>query len=626
VRRTFLESLAALVGAAVAIAVAVPKAEGQNRGAIIAVSEIKDGMRGYGLTVFKGTEPERFDVEVIGVLRNFRPGQELILIKTPHPRLDVTRTVRGMSGSPIYLGGRLAGAYAYSWSAFGIEPVAGVTPIAPMLTEMRRPIPSGFFAHGTGNWAKAVESGRASTAPDSGAFTRWEGAPGQYDLLAHAKQVAARYAEVDGADSGPRMLGTPLMVGGLSERSLGFARTLFAPAGLEPFAAGGGGQGVPDGDAPAHYTDGGAVGVQLVRGDISMMGLGTVTHVEGPKLCAFGHPMMTLGNAALPATIGRVHWIFASGQASSKIGEAARPLGAMVQDRPSAIVVDERAVAPTFPVSVDVIGATGAPKNQWKFEVAEERFLSGGLLASALGSTVEATVSERRDVTWRMESKVTLRGHGTVDLEDFGIAVGGTPDPDDWSRSRVVQLVGDALNNPWERAHVERISARLYVQYTRDSWRLRGAELLEREVEPGAMARVRLYLAPHEGALVVRTVEARVPRDFADREVDLEVAPGYDVTPEAASPERLADLISNSTRRTYPPRSLVLSFRLPSAGVAFRGHVANQLPPFALDALRPQSGDLAPEAIPSFDRTVAPMERYVEGRARLRLKVRSRIR
>src|SRR5579863_1987977 len=133
------------VGTLVAICSNVPLAHGDAKPATISVDEIKDGMKGYGLTVFKGTDPERFDVEVIGVLHHFRPGQELIVIRTPNPRLDVVKTVRGMSGSPIYLDGRLAGAYAYSLSQFEVEPVAGVTPIDLMLAEMRRPIPPGFW-------------------------------------------------------------------------------------------------------------------------------------------------------------------------------------------------------------------------------------------------------------------------------------------------------------------------------------------------------------------------------------------------------------------------------------------------------------------------------------------------
>ena len=105
----------------------------------IHVDEIKPGMKGYGLSVFRGTEPERFDVEVIDVLDNFRPDQDLILIRTPHPLLDRARGVAGMSGSPIYLDGRLAGAYAYGWS-YGTDPVVGVTPIANMLAELERPV------------------------------------------------------------------------------------------------------------------------------------------------------------------------------------------------------------------------------------------------------------------------------------------------------------------------------------------------------------------------------------------------------------------------------------------------------------------------------------------------------
>src|ERR1700712_4772791 len=103
------------------------------------ISEIRPGMRGYGLSVFSGTTPERFDVEVIDVLKNFRPDQDLVLIKTPHPLLDHAGSVAGMSGSPVYLDDRLIGAYAYGW-AFGKDPIAGVTPIVNMLRELDRPL------------------------------------------------------------------------------------------------------------------------------------------------------------------------------------------------------------------------------------------------------------------------------------------------------------------------------------------------------------------------------------------------------------------------------------------------------------------------------------------------------
>src|SRR6185369_9385175 len=153
----------------------------------------------------------------------------------------------------------------------------------------------------------------------------------------------------------------------------------------------------------------GGLGVQLARGDVSFMGLGTVTHVEGAKLCGFGHPMMEAGVTALPTAIGRVHWIFASDQHSSKIGEAARSLGALVQDRQSAVIVDESKTAPMVPLAVEIRGADGIPKRNWSVEIAEEKFMTGSLTAAILGSVVEATVNERRDVTWRLKSKLTVR-------------------------------------------------------------------------------------------------------------------------------------------------------------------------------------------------------------------------
>ena len=141
--KTFLIPVAALFGllASIPPTLTSARAEGKAmRPDIMPVSEIKRGMKGYGLTVFEGTEPGRFDVEVIDVLHNFRPQQELILVKTHHPRLEVAKVVAGMSGSPIFINGKMVGAYAYGWT-FGREPVAGVTPIRSMLDDLERPLP-----------------------------------------------------------------------------------------------------------------------------------------------------------------------------------------------------------------------------------------------------------------------------------------------------------------------------------------------------------------------------------------------------------------------------------------------------------------------------------------------------
>ncbi|HLK40845.1 MAG TPA: hypothetical protein VKU41_29025, partial [Polyangiaceae bacterium] len=611
-------------GVLVALGATIPLARGDAKPPTISPNEVRDGMKGYGLTVFKGTDPERFDVEVIGVLHHFRPGQPLIVIKTPNPRLDVVKTVRGMSGSPIYLDGRLAGAYAYSLSSFEVEPVAGVTPIDLMLTEMRRPIPPGFWPldrraplpGAKPVIAPAAEGPHAST-------TSFDGPAGTYDLTEHARQLAARLGPPADASQPVRPAATPLLLSGVGDRAAAALRKLVEPIGLEPLQ-GGGGDSPPDPNAPRHFVNGGGLGVELSRGDVSVMGLGTATYVDGQgKIAGFGHPMLNGGDEAIPTCIGRVLWVNASALASHKVGECARSLGTLVQDRQSAIILDERIEAPVIPIDVDIVGVTGAPRTRWHAELTEDKFMAPGLASTVLASVVEATTSERRDLTWKLTSTVSVAGHGSVDLEDVGVSSGGTPDTGDFAHSKVVSTVGDVVNNPWEHARIDKIQARFEVKYTRDLWRLRGVEVLDAVVDAGQKVRLRLHLVPEAGAEVTRVVETTMPSELAGKDVDVEVVPGYEVAPELPPPETLDELLANEPRQTMAPRSVVVQFRVPSHGMAYRGHVVQRLPPFTLDALRPQNSDVGPETFPSWSRTVVPLDLYLEGRDKVRVKVRS---
>jgi hypothetical protein len=121
-------------------------------------------------------------------------------------------------------------------------------------------------------------------------------------------------------------------------------------------------------------------------------------------------------------------------------------------------------------------------------------------------------------------------------------------------------------------------------------------------------------------------LEIKMPDEMAGKDVDLEIVPGYQVVPDLAAPQNLADLLSNSTKQSATPRSLVLQFRTRSQGVAFKGHVAQRLPSFALDAMRPASTDVAPDSFVSYTRSVVALDRYVEGSDRVKVKVRPIVR
>jgi hypothetical protein len=610
------------LGILLALGATAPLARSDAGRLTIPPSEIKAGMKGYGLTVFRGTEPERFDVEVIGVLESFRPGQPLILIKTPNPRLDVVKTVRGMSGSPIYLDGRLAGAYSYSLAAFETEPVAGVTPIDLMLTEMRRPIPPGFWPLEGRATLLGHESPRPSPTNEStGESTRFEGAPGHYDIDEHARQLAARFGAT-ASTGGFVPAATPLMLAGFSDKAAANLRTLFEPLGLEPLQGGGGTTNDPK--APRHFVNGGGLGVQLTRGDSSAMALGTATYVDGAgRIAGFGHPMLNGGAEALPTCIGTVLWIDASAAASHKIGECARSLGTLVQDRPSAVIVDEHVAAPVIPFDVDITGVVGAPRTHWHFEVADDKFMATGLAVGAIESVIESTTSERRDLTWKLRAQVTVAAHGRVDVEDVGL---GTPDGSDLGHSKLAATLGDVLNNPWEHPRIEKVQLQLEVAYALEVWHLRGVEVLDAVVDAGERARLRLHLMPQYGPEVTRVVEVTLPQELAGKDVDIDVVPGWEVVPELAPPESLDELLANEPRQNLAPRSVVVQFRVPSQGLAYRGHVTQRLPAFTLDALRPANASTGPELFSSWSRTVVPVDFLVDGRDKVKVKVRSVLR
>lgn len=614
-------SIAALLGVLVSIAPSLTpaRAEGKaTRPDIMPVNEIKRGMKGYGLTVFEGTKPEKFGVEVIDVLDNFQPQQELILIKTEHPRLDVAKVVAGMSGSPIFINGKMIGAYAYGWT-FGTEPVAGVTPIRNMLDDLERPLPKEIDGIPLGALPPPKQAMRSKVRGDSA--NRFKGELGGYDVTRHATQLAQAKAKIiGGASVSLKPVSTPILMGGMTARSVAFAEELLSPLGLEPLQAGGGGK--PDPKAPTRYVDGGAVGVQLIRGDMSATGLGTVTRVEGDKLLGFGHPMLNSGVTNLPTAIGSVLWFLASDMRSFKIGMPVRSVGALVSDRQSSIVVSQSVQPPVVPVSLKVKGAPGAPFTDWHFEIAHEKFMTPAFMAVALGNALQSTASERQDVSWTATAKLSIKDHGEIMLEDQGVAVGGTPDERDFAQSPLVKAAGAILNNPWEPAVLLGAEVEIELRYERDILRLRGVDVIDSEVDAGQPARVRLTLEPYSGKAITRVFSVPLPRHLAGETVDISFEPGYNVEHERAAPESLAELIHNLENETYPAKSVVASYASGAGAVAYKGRVAKNLPPGALDSIQPMTTSVSPDAFGTQIRRVFTLGQFMTGRDSVSVKVR----
>jgi hypothetical protein len=631
-------------GALVAVAVGLT-ARAPADSKYMKVEEVKPGMKGWGLTVFSGEKPEKFDVEIISTLNNFRPGQSLFLIKTLHPKLQIAKTVAGMSGSPIYIGDKLIGAYAYGWF-FNVEPIAGVTPIENMLADMRRPIPKelmpgpvalGPLPASAPKVPKATKAQPKKTGmrrvgkPSQLALHKWRGRSLDYDMRKHATQVAERTSPALSPPNGMglRPATTDIMVGGLGPETYKLASELLEPLGMTLLQAGGGGRKAKPAEnaEKAKYVDGGVITVELVRGDISLSGLGTVTHVVGQKLVAFGHPMLAGGIENLPTATGNVHWILSTQNRSFKIGEPVTPLGSLVNDRQASIVVDTSFQAPVFPLKLTIDGAVGFDKKVWNMEVSQDQFLAPTFAAIGIGSALETVASERVDLTWRAVSKLTVEGHGTMQVEDFGAGRGSPLGPSDIARSRLVRALGALYNNPWKTATIGPVEMKMKITMKQETFFLRGAQLLESEIDAGEKARVRLTLQPHMGETQTRIVEVPIPRTLAGQTVRIKLEPGYQADRAVPAPESFEELVEMLPKLDFPGESLIASYRLENeAGAAYRGHLASRLPAGAVDMLRSNTQSVAPEVYGAEKQVVIPFKGFIVGQDTVEVKVREVLR
>ncbi|MDB4974703.1 MAG: hypothetical protein JWN48_3044 [Myxococcaceae bacterium] len=576
----------------------------------MATTEIRPGMRGYGLSVFQGTEPERFDVEVIDVLENFRPDQDMVLIKTPHPLLDHAGSVAGMSGSPIYLDNRLVGAYAYGW-AFGKDPIAGVTPIANMLRELERPLLQHVPSLASPLPVSATRAEREQSVRARAATFQREGRRDAFDALSRIRR-----RDHDGEQFRPAA--TPLLVGGLSSQVAELLRERFAPLGLEVLEAAGSGSSRHKSHATA-YANGGSVAVTLLRGDVQATAVGTVTHVDGKRAVAFGHPMLEVGQLSLPTSTSRVLHILASERSSFKIAEALEPLGALVNDRQSAVVIDTEAKAHTIPIDIHLRGIPASQRAHWRVQAADHRLLTPALVMTAISSAIGASVNDAADVMFHSDSVVTLKKHGPQRVVDEGYSPMGAALA--VSRLRLFDLLSIAYDNPFGSDEVERVDITLDLRFAHDVTEIIGAQLSKDELDPGEPARVVLTLRPYAGPVEQRIVEVPLPETLAGEHLELEALAGDRVQLEQPLPRSLADILA-SVRAGLPSTSLAIVVERKSRGLSLAGHVVQNLPASALDALATSHDTTKSASFAMERRLVWPLGRVLIGSAKLGLDVR----
>jgi hypothetical protein len=570
-------------------------------------------MKGYGLTVFQGTKPERFEISVIGVLTNFLPKQDVILIRSDDPRLLHSGIVAGMSGSPIYIEGRLAGALAYGWH-FAKDPLAGVTPIESMLAELKRPL-RGRAA--TPFAEAALEPDRRSTdrrSLDDVIASRRSERAGESPLLA---QFPLPPRLLDGAEPNLVRASVPLSLAGFGAGAFSDLSRAFEPYHMMPVAAGGAGR--KNATSPSAFEDGGSIAVQLIRGDVSAAGTGTVTHVAGDKVLAFGHPMFNIGEIYLPIATAEVHTFMSALSSSFKLASPVKEIGSLLQDRQSCILGDTSQRAEMIPVDVTV-GGPGRPEQVFHTEVVRHRFLTPMLAAGVVANAAQNSAPDVADATITVRSNLLVRGYKPLELTDHVFSPDGVS-PRTLATASGLRAIGDILFNPFTPANLDRIDVRVDVDYKANVAEITGVALNSDELEPGSRPNLYVTLRPYAGKEYVQAIPIDIPRSLAGQQIKVVTTAGNLAKPEMAAPENLAGLIDN-LRKTYPARALVVSLETPDEGVTLRGSVIPDLPGSVIDTLRPGASTRRADTFKRAARFVVPMPGVMQGKQEITVRVR----
>jgi len=469
---------------------------------ILPFSQVRAGMKGSGLTVFSGTLVERFDAEILGTLENTGPQQNLILARLSGGPLERTGVMEGMSGSPVYVDGKLLGAVAYSWE-FEREPIAGITPIEEMLRLDRAKSP--FAREGIPQFVRLPEAFRHPRARLSRAAL-----VGYYQ--AQLGRLLGEAAQARRPSSMPRPLTLPLAIAGL-------------PAGAIARLSGGGAF-APVQGAPSAFADGpplapgSAVGVALLQGDLQATAVGTVTSVEGDRILAFGHPLFNLGPVELPMTKARVEALLPSLQSSFKIAGPAGPAGILRQDTASGIAGTVGGTARMVPVTLE-ISSEGDGSRTYSFQVAEHPLLSPVLLFMTLGGLLESAQVQAADtsVEFLEGSVLKLSEDRRVDLQELFAGEQAV-----YQASATVAFISQLLmENEFEPARIEGIQLKARSSGQRRVARITSAWTDRVRVHPGETITVSVSLKPFREPETSLEIKVPIPAELEPGPLTLHV-------------------------------------------------------------------------------------------------------
>ncbi len=448
----------------------------------IAVGDIRPGMKGTAYTVFEGAKPEAMDVEVLGVLKNANgPKGDVILVRLGGAKAEYTGVVAGMSGSPVYLEGKLAGALAFRIGEFSKEPIAGVTPIAEMLEIKamdRSPAGDSIDAKA------AVQNATKTSAPGTGSIG--------------ISLSGENYL---------KPIDAPLVFSGFSQDTLKIFGAQFVKAGIVPVLGMGSVSGAKQ---PEPLEPGSAVSAVLVRGDMSIAATCTVTYMDAQRLLACGHPLLQFGMVDLPMTKAQVLTTLPSPLNAFKIVNATEPVGAFVQDRHTGILGEFGREPAMIPVALKMHSRDG--DKEFHYEVLNNANLSPLAMMATVFNALHGVNEYGEDTTYRMNGRISVRGYPDVTVQNmFAPSDAGQQPAAVMAALSLGERFSRIYDNPYNAPGIRGVQLQFDLIRERRWARLEGARTDVTEARPGDEITIETLLRPYRGEVIVRQIPIHIP-------------------------------------------------------------------------------------------------------------------
>jgi hypothetical protein len=547
------------------------------------VSDIRPGMVGVGRTVFEGTRVEEFRVNILGVIENvIGPKRNLILARLEGGPLAETGVIAGMSGSPVYIDGRLIGAVSYALGSFSKEPIAGITPIDEMTAEAALNTPRSAAARVHLDFPLTRENLVA-------AFRKAL----NWNQPFADRPEDARLVGLNGvAGLGSRELGTllrpiatPLVMAGFEPDFAGVLAGAFQDQGFIP--TGGGAPGTRPGEMPFEgpLKPGDAIGVTFVTGDLLLGGTGTITHIDGDHVYAFGHPMYNLGPTEFPMTRAYVYTILPSLFSSTKLSTTSEVIGTLLQDRATTIAGRLGPGPALIPVTLTLEADRGSART-FHFGVVKDQLFTPLMSYSALVNTLLSYERQFGASTFALSGQAVLKNHGAITFDNL---FSGGESPAMNAASAVIAPITALMTNDDEAVEIERLDLTMKSSEEPRTATLERVWIDDPRPRAGRTVPLKVLLRTYRGEDLLRSVPIEIPAN-ASGSLSVIVSDGQRLGQaelrETRQPQQrtIAQLV-RTLNKTRKNSTLYVKLMSGDAGAVVNGELLSSLPPSVLAVL-----------------------------------------